>query len=173
MFVRHDAPHPLPVARMTPPSIRDMRSLSARLVVVLFLSVATLGGWGGRVMGLKAECRHEPTESSSVAAHANGPMAAMNAGDGADDGASGDASCCPSDVPEAPTPPCADHHGALPCSGAQLCAAASALRASITLVAGLTVQVRAVSSAAPLIRIAGPVFAPAVPPPRGGSPFQS
>lgn len=178
LFMCHGAPHPAARRTIDPSLHSEMRRLSTRLAIVLFLSVATLGSWGGRVLGLEAACRHEMAVSSGASAHADmgradGPMAAMSPADGTDDRGTGDVSCCPSEGLDAPTMPCTDHHGAMPCTGTQLCAAASALRAPITLVAGLTVQARRAPAAAPAMRVAGPVFAPEVPPPRGVSPFRS
>jgi hypothetical protein len=154
-----------------------MRRLSARVAVVLFLSVVTLGGWGARVLGLEAECQHMTSAHAGMAQQPDGEMPPMSVDMRIADvpGAKGasDAACCASDGQNAPSAPCTDHHGGMPCTGAQLCTAGSAIRSPAAIAADLTAHTRATPVPAPVTRVVGPVFAPEVPPPRGSSPFWS
>lgn len=155
-----------------------------RFVVVLFLSVVSLGGWGVRAAGMGDEvmCAHDAGSGADMPPHMDmsrdAGMDVASPREGGAEGTSADAvgmPCCASDQirTEVPPTPCSTHHGAMPCGAAQLCATTSALRpaASDTPATLMLAQVTPAPTLA--LRVVGPAIAPDVPPPRGRSPFRS
>lgn len=155
-----------------------------RIVVVLFLSVVSLGGWGVRAAGMGREvmCAHDAGSAAGMPAHMDmsrdARMDVATPPDGVTGATSADAAgtpCCASDQghTEEPPAPCSTHHGAMPCGAAQLCATTSALRPTASATPATLIPAQVAPAPTLALRVVGPAIAPDVPPPRGRSPFRS
>ena len=172
---------------LLPPRLVSPRPVSrpiVRIVVVLFLSVVSLGGWGVRAAGMGREvmCAHDAASTADMPAHMDmsrdAGMDVASPPEGVAAATSADAAgtpCCASDQvrPEAPPTPCSTHHGAMPCGFAQLCPTTSALWPAASATPATLMLAQGTPAPTLALRVVGPAIAPDVPPPRGRSPFRS